>query len=97
MTLKTEEIVSTGGDTAPRGKLRVSASVAFGVRYIVPLVPDFLLRYPGVQLDLSLTDGMIDIVGDRADVAIRSGDLRDTSLKARKLMETRRIIVASPE
>lgn len=91
-----EQIVSTGGEAAPRGRLRVSASVAFGVRHVVPLVPEFLARYPNVQLDLSLTDGIIDIVEERADVAIRSGNLRDTSLKARKLMDSRRVVVASP-
>jgi DNA-binding transcriptional LysR family regulator len=91
-----EQIVSTGGEATPRGRLRVSVSVAFGVRYIVPLVPEFLARYPDVTLDLSLTDGIIDIVEERADVAIRSGDLRDTALKARRLMDSRRIIVASP-
>jgi DNA-binding transcriptional LysR family regulator len=91
-----EQVVSTGGEATPRGRLRVSVSVAFGVRYIVPLVPEFLARYPLVQLDLSLTDGIIDIVEERADVAIRSGDLRDTSLKARKLMDSRRVIVAAP-
>jgi DNA-binding transcriptional LysR family regulator len=91
-----EQVVSTGGEATPRGRLRVSVSVAFGVRYIVPLVPEFLARYPDVTLDLSLTDGIIDIVEERADVAIRSGDLRDTALKARRLMDSRRIIVASP-
>jgi DNA-binding transcriptional LysR family regulator len=91
-----EQVVSTGGEATPRGRLRVSVSVAFGARYIVPLVPEFLARYPLVQLDLSLTDGIIDIVEERADVAIRSGDLRDTSLKARKLMDSRRVIVAAP-
>lgn len=93
---ETEELVASGREAVARGRLRVSVSVAFGVRFIVPLVPDFLALHPEVQLDLSLTDGIIDIVGERTDVAIRSGDLRDTALKARKLMESRRVIVASP-
>jgi DNA-binding transcriptional LysR family regulator len=93
---ETEHVVSTGDEATPRGRLRVSVSVAFGVRFIVPLMPEFLARYPDVQLDLSLTDGVIDIVEERADVAIRSGDLRDTSMKARKLMDSRRVIVAAP-
>jgi DNA-binding transcriptional LysR family regulator len=94
---ETERAVAAGGAAVPRGRLRVSTSVAFGVRYIVPLVPDFLNRYPEVDLDLALNDGIIDIVGERADIAIRSGALRDSSLKARKLLESRRIIVASPD
>ncbi len=91
-----ERIVAAGGAAAPRGLLRVSSSVAFGVSCIVPLVPDFLARYPEIELDLSLTDSVIDIVGERADVAIRSGVLRDSSLKARKLLESRRVVIASP-
>jgi DNA-binding transcriptional LysR family regulator len=91
-----EQVVSAGGIMVPRGRLRVSVSVAFGVRYVVPIVQDFLQKHPEVQLELSLTDGIIDIVGEGADVAIRSGDLADTSLKARKLLESRRVIVASP-
>ncbi|MBB3312856.1 DNA-binding transcriptional LysR family regulator [Rhizobium sp. BK196] len=94
---ETERAVSAGGTTVARGRLRVSTSVAFGVRYIVPLVPDFLKLYPEVDLDLALSDGIIDIVGERADIAIRSGALRDSSLKARKLLESRRVIVASPD
>jgi DNA-binding transcriptional LysR family regulator len=91
-----EQVVSAGGVVVPRGRLRVSVSVAFGVRYVVPIIQDFLDNFPEVQLELSLTDGLIDIVGEGADVAIRSGDLRDTSMKARKLLESRRVIVASP-
>ncbi|RJF82279.1 LysR family transcriptional regulator [Azospirillum cavernae] len=91
-----ERAVAFGGAALPRGRLRVSASVAFGVRFIVPLLPDFLARYPDVQLDLSLTDGIIDLVGERTDIAIRVGALPDTALKARKLMESRRVIVAAP-
>ncbi|MFJ6321906.1 MULTISPECIES: LysR family transcriptional regulator [unclassified Rhizobium] len=91
-----ERIVASGGATIPRGLLRVSASVAFGVQCIVPIMPDFLQRYPEIELDISLTDSVIDIVGERADVAIRAGSLRDSSLKARKLMESRRVIVAAP-
>jgi DNA-binding transcriptional LysR family regulator len=93
---ETERLVAVGGASAPRGRLRVSASVAFGAHYIVPLIPDFLALYPQVELEISLTDGIIDIVGERADVAIRSGSLRDSSLKARKLLDSRRVIVASP-
>ncbi|WP_454851451.1 LysR family transcriptional regulator [Rhizobium binxianense] len=93
---ETERVVAAGGAAVPRGRLRVSASVGFGVRYVVPLIPDFLALYPDVQLEISLTDGVIDIVGERADIALRSGTLRDSSLKARKLLESRRVVVASP-
>ncbi|MDQ0319527.1 DNA-binding transcriptional LysR family regulator [Pararhizobium capsulatum DSM 1112] len=93
---ETELVVSSGGQAAPRGLLRVNALMGFGERYILPIASEFLALYPHVQLDLSLTDGVIDLVEERTDIAIRSGALRDSSLKARKLLETRRVLVATP-
>ena len=92
---ETEREVSEGG-AAPRGLLRVNASIPFGTHQVVPLVPEFLARFPGITLDLSLTDAVIDLIEERADVAIRVGALRDSSLKARRLGESRRLVVASP-
>jgi DNA-binding transcriptional LysR family regulator len=92
-----ERLIATGADVAPRGRLRVSASVAFGECCLLPRVPAFLKRYPRVELDVSLTDLVIDLVDERTDVAIRTGPLRDSALKARKLLESPRVIVASPD
>jgi DNA-binding transcriptional LysR family regulator len=91
-----ERLVSAGAAATPRGKLRVSATVGFGERCLVPLVPEFLGRYPEVELDLSLTDDVIDLVAERADIALRAGPMRDSTLKARKILESGRVIVASP-
>ncbi|MBS7544685.1 LysR family transcriptional regulator [Ancylobacter oerskovii] len=91
-----ERQVAGGAAAEPRGRLRVSASVAFGEHYLVPLIPQFLARYPRVSLDLSLTDSVIDLLGERTDLAIRIGPLRDSSLKARRLSESRRVIVGAP-
>ena len=91
-----ERMVAGGGRAVPRGRLRVSASVGFGVRYVVPLVPEFLQTYPHVELELSLSDSVIDLIEERADIAIRSGPLNDSTLKARKILQSRRVIVASP-
>lgn len=93
---ETERMVVSGSALRPRGRLRVSSTVGFGTHVIVPLVPDFLDLYPDVDLDLSLSDGVIDLLGERTDVAIRAGLLQDSALKARKLTESRRLIVASP-
>jgi DNA-binding transcriptional LysR family regulator len=93
---ETEQIVAGGGRMMPRGLLRINASVGFGERYILPLAPEFLALYPDVQLDISLTDGVIDLIDERADIAIRSGPLRDSTLKARKILESRSVVVASP-
>lgn len=92
-----ERAVAGGARLAPRGRLYVSASVAFGVSQIVPLVPQFMARYPQVELDLSLSDGIIDLVDARTDVAIRSGPLSDSSLKARRILDSPRMIVAAPD
>lgn len=94
---ETERIVAEGARVVPRGPLRVNASVGFGERHILPLVPAFLALYPEVELDLTLTDGVIDVIGERTDVAIRSGPLRDSALKARKLLESREVVIASPD
>lgn len=92
-----ERLVSSGATAVPRGRLRVNAAVGFGMRCILPIMPEFLRCHPEVELDLSLSDGVIDLIEERTDIAIRTGPLRDSNLKARKLMESRRVIVASPD
>lgn len=93
---ETEELVSGGREEA-RGLLRVNSSVAFGERCILPLIAAFSERHPKVRLDLTLTDGVIDLIGERTDIAIRVGPMRDSALKARKLHASSRMIVASPD
>lgn len=93
---ETERLIATGAEFVPRGRLRVSSLVAFGECCLLPLVPKFLKLYPQVELDISLTDTVIDIVDERTDVALRSGPLRDSTLMARKIIEFRRVVVASP-
>lgn len=92
-----ERAVAFGATAAPRGLLRVNSSVPVGVCCILPLVPKFLQRYREVKLDVSLTDGVVDLIEERADIAIRVGPMRDSSLKARKLFESRVVVIASPD
>ena len=82
---------------APRGRLSVNANVPFGEAALLPLVPAFLERYPEISLDIVLTDEVIDLIEHRTDVAVRAGPLKNSSLVARKLGETRKSIVASPD
>jgi DNA-binding transcriptional LysR family regulator len=82
---ETEQIVAGGGKMVPRGLLRINASVGFGERCLLPVVPEFLALYPEVQLDISLTDGVIGLIEERTDIAIRSGPMSDSTLKARKI------------
>ncbi|KQO79716.1 LysR family transcriptional regulator [Rhizobium sp. Leaf262] len=93
---ETEELVAGGREEA-QGLLRVNSSVGFGERCILPLLGEFADNHPKVRLDLTLTDGVIDLIGERTDIAIRVGPMRDSSLMARRLYSSRRVIVASPE
>jgi len=81
---------------APRGRLRVNANVPFGLHHLLPLVPGFLAAHPDVTLDLSLSDHVIDLLGERADLAIRTGPLVPSRLVARKLGSSRMAVVAAP-
>ncbi|MEN0038791.1 MAG: LysR family transcriptional regulator [Cellvibrio sp.] len=82
---------------APRGRLRISASLSHGRLFVVPLLKEFAALYPEILIDISLTDALVDIAAGQADVAIRFGPLADSALTARKLSENRRVIVASPD
>jgi DNA-binding transcriptional LysR family regulator len=84
------------GQSEPAGDLRISAPLAFGTDQVLPLLPAFLAANPKVKAHLSLNDAMVSLIDDNVDVAIRMGRLTDSSLKARKLCDLRRIIVASP-
>lgn len=88
------EHAASGG--AVRGRLRVSASLPFGTLFVAPAVPEFLARNPGLSIDLSLSDTIVDLLAERVDVAIRVGDLPDSALVARRLATTRRVVCASP-
>lgn len=81
---------------APRGTLRINATVAFMNHQVMPLLPEFLERYPEVHFDLFLTDRHIDLVEEGVDVAIRFGRLKESTLIARRLADSRRVICAAP-
>ncbi|MEP9387480.1 LysR family transcriptional regulator [Mesorhizobium sp. KR9-304] len=80
----------------PRGRLRVNSNVPFGQHYLLPLLPAFLERHPRIVVDVSLTDRVVDLLEERADVAIRAGQMRDSSLVARKFWQSRMVVVGSP-
>jgi len=81
----------------PRGRLRVNCVTAFALHQLMPALPDFLTRYPEVKLELSITDRVVDLIAESADVAIRTGPIDDASLVARKIAEIERRLYASPE
>ncbi len=79
------------------GTLRATVSNAFGLQRIVPLLPSFGREHPALDIDLILTDEIVDLVAERIDVAVRLGALHDSSLVAVPLLKTRYRVVASPE
>jgi DNA-binding transcriptional LysR family regulator len=82
---------------APRGTLRMSVPVSFGVKYVMPAVGQFMLQYPELAVEVSLTDRRADLLEEGLDLAVRVGALPDSSLVARKLCGTRHIVCASPD
>jgi len=82
--------------TRPSGRLVVSAPLGFGRLHVSPVMTAYLKRYPDITGELRLEDRMISLVEDGVDLAVRIGELADSSLVARHVGEMRRIVVASP-
>ena len=87
----------SAGRVEPRGPLKVALPASFGHQHVAPLVPRFSVRYPNVQLALSLSDRNVNVIEEGFDLAIRIADLADSSLAARKLAPNRRVVCASPD
>ncbi|QKG70532.1 LysR family transcriptional regulator [Erythrobacter mangrovi] len=85
------------GQAEPVGTIRFAASSTFAQLYLMPLLPEFLSRYPGLKLDLRLSDVPFDLLEGSFDLALRSAALEDSSLKARKLAQTDAVLCASPD
>ncbi|SFO43302.1 LysR family transcriptional regulator [Sphingomonas sp. OK281] len=81
----------------PRGCLRVSTGIGFGIKVLGDILPGFLLRYPKIDLVLDLSSQPLDLVSERIDVAIRLGPMPNSQIVARKLGVLRRYACASPE
>lgn len=81
----------------PKGILRVTSSLGFGSLELAPKIAEYLIQYPDVNVELSLTDRYVDLIEEGFDVAIRIGELEDSSLKARKVAKFELAICASPD
>ena len=92
----TEQAVGRG-QTQPSGLLRVTLSAGFGRLVIVPLLPAFHARYPEIVTDLIVSDRFVDLVEDGIDLAIRLGELADSSVIARRIGVSPRVTVATPD
>lgn len=81
----------------PQGVLRLNVPGAFGRLHVVPFLPQFAAQYPDIRLDVTFTDAVVDIIETGTDLAIRTGTLPDSRLKARKLAPHRRVLCAAPQ
>src|ERR1700756_1532636 len=93
---ETEGLVSSAS-VEPRGRLRINAPVSFGILHLAPLWPEFMRKYPGVELDVALIDRVVDIVEEGYDMAIRISRAGSSSHVARKLTTSRNLLCAAPD
>ena len=89
------ETALDAGRFKPRGRLRIDMPGAFGRRVLVPILVEIAKAEPGLQFAMSFTDRVVDLVEEGIDLAIRIGELEDSSLVARKLIEQTRVICGS--
>ncbi|MBS1181934.1 MAG: transcriptional regulator protein [Proteobacteria bacterium] len=82
---------------SPRGRLKVSAPVTFGIHALAPKLPDYFAAYPDVSVDLHLSNRYVDLIDEGFDVAFRVGQLVDSSLIGRPLAPYRLIVCATPD
>jgi DNA-binding transcriptional LysR family regulator len=80
----------------PTGTVRLTAPMSFGLSQVAPALPDFMRMYPGVTIDLHLSDALADVIGEGFDLALRIGELPDSSLRARRLAPMPVMVVAAP-
>lgn len=80
----------------PRGPIRLACSAAFGVRALAPLLPEFFLLYPEIELDFQVHDSPVDLITAGFDMAIRPGEVADSTVKVTRLVSLKRSIMGSP-
>ena len=91
------ERAAAGEYSAPRGDLTITAPIVFGRLHVLPVAMEFLKAYPDIDLRLALADRLINLLEDQVDLAVRIGDLPDSSLVAMRIGAIRRVVCGSPE
>jgi DNA-binding transcriptional LysR family regulator len=95
--LEDAEAEAMSGSSELRGMIRLSLPAAMGRTWLAPLLPEFLVRHPLIQLDVRFSDQFVDLLREEVDIAVRIGILSDSAMIARKLGNHRRILAASPD
>ena len=91
------EQTAAGINAAPRGVLAVTAPVLFGKLHVIPILCDYLQRYPDMETTVNLVDRVVNLVEEGCDVAVRIGELPDSGMQALPVGKVRRVVCASPE
>ena len=86
----------TSMQSAPSGLLRISVATDFGVNLLSPVLGEFLLEYPDITVNMVLNNRYVELISEGFDMAIRIGDLEDSTLRARKLTETTKRMIGAP-
>ena len=90
------DAAASGMHGAPRGLLTVTAPVLFGARFVTPIVTGYLMRYPDTSASCWFLDRVVNLIDEGVDVAVRIGELPDSSMQAARVGEVRRVVCASP-
>lgn len=88
---------AAGVNSSPKGNLSVTASVLFGKSFVMPCIVEYLKQFPEVEVSAYFLDRVVNLVDEGMDVAVRIGHLPDSSLKALRVGQVRRVLCASPE
>ncbi|MEQ3625741.1 MAG: LysR family transcriptional regulator [Celeribacter sp.] len=90
------DAIVTSMQSAPSGLLRISVATDFGVNHLSPVLGDFLQEFPDITVNMVLNNRFVELISEGFDMAIRIGELEDSTLRARKLTETTKRMIASP-
>jgi DNA-binding transcriptional LysR family regulator len=86
----------SGASASPRGRLRVDVPSPFASLILVPALPEFYARYPDIQIDLGVSDRVVDLIGENVDCVVRGGEIADQSLMARRVGDLQLGVFATP-
>lgn len=91
-----DQLENVFSETEPRGPVCADVQGTLARFFVIPALPDFLARYPGISLHLRESDRMVDLVSEGVDCVLRAGDLKDSSLVGRQVAASQQLTLASP-